>query len=117
MAFKANGISEDTANISKYIKDQLEWPMLPAIVAGPPTVEELISAWPILRRVPLREACTSLGLDVTEAIDLPLGEAAEDSFLAPNEDDDECPLLEGDVSDTDLPAVPPSPDDEPLFPA
>ena len=52
MAFKANGISEDTAIISKHIKDQLEWPVLPAIVAGPPTVEELISAWPISRRVP-----------------------------------------------------------------
>ena len=116
-AFKANGISEDTAHISQYIKDQLEWPVLPAIVPGPPTVEELTAAWPISRRVPLLEVCTSLGLDVPEAIDPPLGEAAEESFLAPIEDDDECPLLEGDVSDTDLPAVPPSPDDEPLFPA
>ena len=117
MAFKANGISEDTANISKYIKDQLEWPVLPAIVAGPPTVEDLISAWPITRRVPLREVCTSLGLDVPEAIDLPLGGGAEESFLAPNEDDEECPYIARDVSDTDLPAVPPSPDDQPLIAA
>ena len=80
-------------------------------------IEELISAWPISRRVPLREVCTSLGLDVPEAIDLPLGGAAEESFLALIEDGDECPYNAGDVSDTDLPAVPPSPDDEPLLAA
>ena len=91
--------------------------MLPAIVAGPPTVDELISAWPLSRRVPLREVCTGLGLDVPEAIDLPLGEAAEESFLAPNEDDDECRYDAGDLSDTDLPVVPQSSDDEPLFAA
>ena len=103
--------------VSKYIKDQLEWPVLPPIVAGPPTVDELISAWPLSRRVPLEEVYKSLGLDVPEVLDLPLGGAAEESFLAPAEDDDECPSDAGDLADTALPAVPLSSDDEPLIAA
>ena len=70
-AFKANGIAEDTVNISKYIKDQLEWPVLPPVVAGPPTEEDLIAAWPISRRVPMLEIYQSLGLDVPEGLALP----------------------------------------------
>ena len=116
-AFKANGIAEDTASISKYIKDQLEWPLLPAIVAGPPALDELVSAWPLSRRVPLAEVYKSLGLDVPEVGHLPLGEAAEECFLAPAEDDDECPSDAEDFADTALPAVALSSDDEPLIAA
>jgi len=114
-AFAANGIAEDTTYISKYIKDQLEWPLLPPIEPGPPTVEELKSAWPLSRRVPLGEVYHSLGLPVP-AIEA-FGEAAEDSFLAPDEDDDDCPLGAGVFPDTDLPPMPPSSDDEPLIAA
>ena len=113
-AFKASGIAEDTASISKYIKDQLGWPVLPAIVAGPPTLDELVSAWPLSRRVPLAEVYKSLGLDVPEVDDLPLGGAAEESFLAPAEDGQSDAE---DLADTALPAVPLSSDDEPLIAA
>ena len=65
-AFDANGLAEDTGSVSKYIKDQLEWPELPAIVAGPPTEEDLIAAWFVSRRVPLREVFLSLGFDPPE---------------------------------------------------
>ena len=91
--------------------------MLPAIVAGPPTEEELISAWPLSRRVPLREVFKSLGLAVPEVLDMPFGGAAEESFLAPDEDGDGCPSDAAEFSDTDLPAVPLSSDDEPLLAA
>ena len=69
-AFEANGIAESTIAVSKYILDQLEWAELPAIVAGPPTEEEFKGAWPVSRRVPLREIYISFGLDVPEHIPL-----------------------------------------------
>ena len=115
-AFKANGIAEDIVHISKYIKNQLEWPVLPAIVASPPTEDDFKSAWPVSRRVPLREIFLSLGLDVPEHLALPFGGAEDESFLVPYEDDDDCPLAALDWADPDLPASALSPDDEPLLP-
>ena len=113
-AFDANGLAEDTGSVSKYIKDQLEWPVLPAIVAGPPTEEDLIAAWPVSRRVPLREIFLSLGLDPPEHLALPLGGAEDESFLVPVDDGDDCPLEAFEGGDTDIPPVPCSPDDLPL---
>ena len=118
-AFHADGIAEDILHISKYIKDQLEWPVPPPIVAGPPTEEDLISAWPVSRRVPLREIFLSLGLDVPEHLALPLGEAADEDEdeVAPAEDSDDCPLDELFWEESALPALPMSPDNEPLHAA
>ena len=116
--FKANGLAEDTLLVSKYIKDQLEWPELPAIVAGPPTEDDPKRAWPVSRRVPLREIFLGLGLDVPEHLALPFGLAEPESFLAPDDDeDDDCPIEALGWVDTEIPPVPLSPDDEPLLPA
>ena len=113
--FKANGLAEDTLLVSKYIKDQLEWPELPAIVAGPPTDDDLKRAWSVSRRVPLREIFLSLGLDVPEHLALPFGLAEPESFLAPDDDeDDDCPIEALGWADTEIPPVPLSPGDEPL---
>ena len=103
--------------VSKYIKDQLQWPELPPIEAAPPTEDDLKAAWPVSRRVPLREIFLSLGLDVPELLALPLGGAAEESFVEPDGDDDDMPLESLGWADTDMPPVPCSPDDEPLLAA
>ena len=116
-AFTANGLAEDLFLVSKYIKEQLEWPELPAIAAGPPSEDELKRAWPLTRRVPLREIFLSFGLEVPEHLALPFGEAEPESFLAPDDDDDDdCPIESLGWADTDIPPLPWSEDDEPLLP-
>ena len=116
-AFRANGLAETTDSVSKYIRDQLEWPVLPAIVAGPPTEEDLRAAWPVTRRVPLVQIFLSLGLEVPEHLALGYGEAGDDTFLAPEADEDDCSLAALGWADSGMPALPPNSDDEPLFPA
>ena len=113
-AFKANGLAEDTALVSKYIKDQLQWPELPPIEAAPPADDDLKAAWPVSRRVPLREIFLSLGLDPPEHLAFPLGGAEDESFLVPVDDGDDCPLEAFEGGDTDIPPVPCSLDDLPL---
>ena len=114
-AFKGTGLAENTALVSKYIKDQLKWPELPAIVAGPPTEEDLIAAWPASRKVPLPEIFMSLGLDVPGPLALPFGGAEDESFLVPAADDDDAPLEAFAGAAADIPPVPLSPDDMPLL--
>ena len=94
----------------------MEWPELPAIVAGPPTEEEFKGAWPVSRKVPLREIYISLGLDVPEHLPLAYGAAEADTFLAPDSDDD-APVAALMAPDTDLPVAPMSSDDEPILAA
>ena len=116
-AFKANGLAGDLADVSEYIKKQLEWPVLPAIEATPPSEANLRKCWPATRRVPLREIFLSLGLEDPGPVDAPFGAAVEDSFVA-DPDADTVPLLAAD--DDDVPLVPEEPtlsdDDVPLVP-
>ena len=101
--------------ISKYIKDQLEWPEIPPLVAGPPTLNDLKAAWPVSRKVPVAEIFKSLGLTLPEHAPLALGAAAEDSFLVPAGDDEASSLATFECEDTGIPPVPLSSDDEPLL--
>ena len=114
IAFKANGLAENTVEVSKYIKYELEWPELPAVEAGPPTVEDMKATWPASRRVPLHEIFVSLGLDLPDILPLPFGGAAEDSFVVPDEDEDDMPIESLGWAEADIPGMPFSSDDEPL---
>ena len=60
------------------------------------------------------EIYQSWGLDVPQGLALHFGGAADDTFRAPDEDGDGCPI---DLPDTEMPAVPLSSDDEPLLAA
>ena len=62
------------------IKLQLAWSELPEIHPKPPAVDELATAWPLNRWVPLREIFLSLGLEYEGPVPLlpPLG--AEDTL-------------------------------------
>ena len=62
-AFADNGLAGDMQRTSKYIRNQLEWKELPAILASPPDVAILQKAWPVSRRLPLAEIFESLGLE------------------------------------------------------
>lgn len=116
-AFADNGLAGDMQRTSKYIRNQLEWKELPAILASPPDVAILQKAWPVSRRLPLAEIFESLGLEAPAAMSEPLGLAPADSMLAPS--DDEAQVDDMDLfMDDPIASVPPlSDDDMPIRPS
>ena len=109
VAFEANGLAETTGSVSKYIRDQLEWPVLPAIDPGPPLEHELREAWPVSRKFPLGKIFASLGLSVPEHVGMIMGAAPEDSFLAAEEEPDDTFMEDLYDDETHFPDEAPSP--------
>ena len=113
-AFKENGIGEDSACTSRYIKNQLKWQELPPIVPAPPVQEMLATAWPLNRRLPLLQILTSLGLELPDPMPIAVGAAPPDSIMAgagADEADvdesahaaDTCMAEASPISDDDIP--------------
>ena len=111
-AFKENGIGEDSAGTSRYIKNQLKWQELPPIVPAPPVQEMLATAWPLNRRLPLLQILTSLGLELPDPMPIAVGAAPPDSIMAGAGADEADVDESAHVADTCMAEAPPISDDD-----